>query len=477
MPHLPQLADCAAQLAAACLRRSALMYHLAYHLVAYHLACVALAACALIALPAVAAAQAPHAPPPPGGAAPGQHEGKLEGKLAEGKPPLVAGMIIKLPEGKPVTFEEMIRDLRHVRVVYLGETHDNMADHEGQLAVIKALQAEGRSVAIGMEMFQRPYQGVLDDWVAGKLDEKQLLNQTEWYDRWSMDFSYYQPILVHAREAGKKLLALNAPEELVHEVGRNGLSGLSPEQRAKLPNIYLGRAEHRHYIEHIYQAQAGVGHHQNNFEHFYEAQRVWDETMAQSVAMYVVQPGAAQIVAVIAGNGHVEYGLGMPGDVVGRVGAPYRIISFQEEGHVTWEPGPGPPTPLFDYGHPLANYVWITTESKEQDKPKLGIGVGKPPEGQTGVAVEDVMEGSPAAKANLKAGDVIVAFDSEAVGSLADLRYALSHKQFGDKVRIEVVRGGKKESATVTLSPLPKERPAMKMKKGHPPVGAAPSGR
>ncbi len=388
------------------------------------------------------------------------------GQGPEGKPALTPGTIIKLPEAKVVSFEEMMRDLRRARVVYLGENHDNKAQHDGQLAVIKGLQERVASVAIGMEMFQRPYQAVLDAWSSGQLDAKQFINQAEWYDRWSMDYSYYEPILEHARQGGKKLLALNASEELVRAVATKGVAGLTPEQRAELPPLKLDKPEQRHFIEHMYESQ-GTHHHQTNFDHFWEAQRVWDETMAQSVADYLSGPGAAQVVAVIAGNGHIEYGLGIPDDLRRRSGVPQRIVSFQEADHVTWGPGPGPPVAMSDYGRPLADYVWLTTASEERERPRLGVLVGKQPEGQPGVKIEEVVEGSPAARAGLKAGDAVLALDNDPVNSLGDVRYVLSHRKMGDRVRLEVLRGGKRESLELTLSPLPKREATGGMPKGH----------
>lgn len=373
----------------------------------------------------------------------------------EGRPELAPGTIIKLPEAKVVSFEEMMRDLRGVRIIYLGESHDNLAHHRGQLRVIEALQARGRPVAIGMEMFQRPFQPVLDAWVAGEIDEKEFLRRSDWYERWSMDFSLYQPILEHARGHGNRILALNATDELVRAVGSKGIAGLTEEQAAQLPEVYLGRSEHRHFIEHLYQAH-GTMHHRNSFEQFYEAQRVWDETMAEAIGDYLRQPGAAQYLAVIAGNGHIEYGLGIPDDVLRRTGAPYRIISFQEAGRVSWEPGPGPPTPTFDYGRPLAHYVWVTEESEVEARPKLGVTVGEKAEGEVGVKIDAVAPGSPAAKAGLKSGDLILSVDGEETETLGDLRYALSRRKMGEQVGVEFLRGGKREAVRLTLSPLPK---------------------
>jgi len=362
-------------------------------------------------------------------------------------------VILKLPEGQEVSFDRMVSDLRHVRITYLGENHDNAAHHENQLAVIKTLHGQVRSIAIGLEMFERPAQPALDDWVAGKITEQELLQRSGWYEKWSMDYSLYQPILQFAREKGIKILALNAPGELVRATATKGLAGLTPEEKAGLPSIYLDHSEHRHFIEHQFESQGG--HHVSNFERFYEAQRVWDETMADSIARFMSGPEATQVMVVIAGNGHVQYGLGTPDDVKRRVGLPYRIVSMQSVGHTTFGPGPGPPTPLNDFGRDLGDYVWITPESVESERQMLGVTIDRKatPEGG-GVRIEKVMSGSPASAAGMKEGDIIQAIDGQPVGSFGDLRYALAGKKMGQKVQVTASRGGEKMTIPVTLSPI-----------------------
>jgi peptidase M28-like protein/PDZ domain-containing protein/PA domain-containing protein len=73
--------------------------------------------------------------------------------------------------------------------------------------------------------------------------------------------------------------------------------------------------------------------------------------------------------------------------------------------------------------------------------------------GQTekGVKFADVREGSPAGKAGLKPGDVLVKFDGKPIENLYDFTYALQDKQPGDAVPVVVLRGGKEVEATVTL--------------------------
>ncbi|MDF1530466.1 MAG: ChaN family lipoprotein, partial [Sedimenticola sp.] len=91
--------------------------------------------------------------------------------------------------------ESLIPSLRDNRVVYIGETHDNYSHHNAQFEIIAALKAQGADLAIGMEMFQRPFQKYLDDYIAGTITETEMLRKTEWYDRWVYDYRYYRPIL------------------------------------------------------------------------------------------------------------------------------------------------------------------------------------------------------------------------------------------------------------------------------------------
>jgi serine protease Do len=67
-----------------------------------------------------------------------------------------------------------------------------------------------------------------------------------------------------------------------------------------------------------------------------------------------------------------------------------------------------------------------------------------------GVLVSEVTEGSAAAKAGLKAGDVIVAIDDGRIENVSDLRNQLSKKQEGAVV-FKVVRNRQETSVTVNL--------------------------
>jgi len=73
-------------------------------------------------------------------------------------------------------------------------------------------------------------------------------------------------------------------------------------------------------------------------------------------------------------------------------------------------------------------------------------------EGIKGVRFADIREGSPAAKAGLKAGDVLIEFDGKRIENLYDFTYALRAKKPGDQVTVKVMRGSDVVQAQVLLT-------------------------
>jgi len=69
-----------------------------------------------------------------------------------------------------------------------------------------------------------------------------------------------------------------------------------------------------------------------------------------------------------------------------------------------------------------------------------------------GVRFADVREGTPAQKAGLKAGDILIEFDGKEIGNLYDFTYALQAHKPGDEVLVRVLRGSQTIEAKVLLT-------------------------
>jgi serine protease Do len=89
--------------------------------------------------------------------------------------------------------------------------------------------------------------------------------------------------------------------------------------------------------------------------------------------------------------------------------------------------------------------VGITNVSRDLAE-SLGLGKAE------GAAVSNVEEGSPAGKAGLEAGDVIVKIDGRVVEGSADLSRTIRALKPGSKVNLQVWRGGKNRDIVVTVA-------------------------
>jgi uncharacterized iron-regulated protein len=219
---------------------------------------------------------------------------------------------------------QLIPEILRANVIYLGETHDSAQDHENQLKIIQALSGRKQKIAIAMEMFQRPYQNVINQYLAGKITEIELIKQTEYNERWGFPWELYAPIMRYAKASSLPVLALNTKSEITRKVSRQGLESLTAEERKFIPPISEIRTDNEQYRQMIlatFEGHQSSGHGKSSSaERFFLAQVLWDETMAEGVAKFVKANPDYQVI-VLAGRGHIVFGYGIPSRVERRLGS------------------------------------------------------------------------------------------------------------------------------------------------------------
>src|SRR6266702_3483052 len=122
----------------------------------------------------------------------------------------------------------------------------------------------------------------------------------------------------------------------------------------------------------------------------------------------------------------------------------------------TW-PVPGPHAKVPGMRRPLlllALLAAVPARAQEAAAPWIGIAIA---EGEKGVLVSQVLDGTPAQKAGLKAGDQVVTIDGVTVVKPGDLIGRVQDKGVGTKVVLGVLRGGKTETVTLALEARPDE--------------------
>lgn len=215
-------------------------------------------------------------------------------------------------DGTPLPTAALTAKLTAARVVYVGEHHNSPASHRVQLAVLSALQAIDRDLALGIEMLPVHMQPQLDAFVSGALDEDGFLAAVDWKHTWGFDYGLYRPLFDFCRGNGLRIYALNAPKELSRLVRQRGFAGLGDAERRILPSgfPYPEPEAHQKLLRGIFdQHPAAPGSDPKDrdaaFQRFYSAQLVWDESMAESVARVLSSPTAPHRLLVLAGTGHV----------------------------------------------------------------------------------------------------------------------------------------------------------------------------
>jgi hypothetical protein len=98
-------------------------------------------------------------------------------------------------------------------------------------------------------------------------------------------------------------------------------------------------------------------------------------------------------------------------------------------------------------------YVEVAPQARggNRNRPRLGVMLDTS-RTSGGVALQQVVDGGPAALAGLRAGDVIVRFGEVEVDKGSDLLEALGAKKFDDKVQVVVLRGAERVTVEVTLT-------------------------
>lgn len=252
-----------------------------------------------------------------------------------------AGTIVSAETGTPITFEVLIDELKDVRVIYVGENHIDPVHHQIQLDIIRALAQERPDVSVGMEMFDRSYQPILDQWSDGLLQQEEFVKKTHWYSNWRYPYELYAEILEFVKVKNIRLVALNLPFHIPPKIRMGGIDSLMEGDSAYLPKeIDTTNPAHRTYLEDAFKQHHGrVG---DNFESFYQAQCVWEDVMAESIAAHL----KGEMMVVLAGNGHIIRKFGIPNRVFKRSGTPFQTIYLAPAGStVTCD---------------VADYIWVT---------------------------------------------------------------------------------------------------------------------
>jgi uncharacterized iron-regulated protein len=352
---------------------------------------------------------------------------------------LQQGEILHVPTGVTVSEHEFYDLTAGSRIVYVGESHDNIYAHQLELDIAKSLYRRyPGQLAVGMEMFGRQSQEDIDRWLAGKMDDREFLSVFG-RDWGVLDYPYYRDLLNFIRDQQIPLRAIN--------VSRSEKMSLL-QQRRELHGDEYPQPDDSYQKQALAAMFAG---HAGGHEHlamFYGMQMLWEETMVESIIDYLdSEAGRNKKMLVFTGGFHVAYGFGLPRKVFKQRKWPYSIIlpstpAALEENKPQRMDVDFPELPLY-----MADYLWcIPYRNLNDSRVRLGVQLQ---DVESGVKIMLVQPGSAAEVAGVEPEDVIKAIDGQPVQKSHDVQSAILGKKIGDSSRLILVRSGRELEVTV----------------------------
>lgn len=220
------------------------------------------------------------------------------------------------PAAQAPTSETSVVDaLAKENIVLVGEHHANAEHHRWHIDLLKKIQNRHSKIVIGLEMFPRRTQVILDQWVNGIVSETDFIKTVDWPHIWGYDIELYLPLLRYAREHKIPLIALNVDRELIQHIRERGLSGVNATERegvslpAKPSRAYvtqLATSFRQHDTEYDSKEAAQLA-----FLRFVEQQTFWDRAMAEAL-LNAKNRHADKLIVGIVGSWHLIDKQGIP---------------------------------------------------------------------------------------------------------------------------------------------------------------------
>jgi len=356
------------------------------------------------------------------------------------------GEVFSAALGRTVSWESLMEDLGRVKFVYVGETHNSLANHDLQLRVLQALSQRDPNLVLGLEMFPVGSQEVLNKWSLGLLTEQEFLREARWYVVWNYHWGFYRSIFSLAKDKSIPVRALNVEQDIITKVRMRGWDSLSDAEKAIVPKPDLSDPDHRALMKAIFSGQdlppqmKGPGF-EAVFEGLYRAQSAWDEVMAART-LQASDQGKRRVV-VLAGSGHLLYNLGINRRVNKKNGLPFRTLVC-----VTVPSG----RTSLTVSRSLADYICGLAEEEHPAYPSLGLRLKTVP-GLTNLVIEAKPIEGLAVGQDFEKGDVVLSVNSKPYNDINDLRLDLAAFTWGEEVKFKVLRDGEVKDVTLKMAP------------------------
>lgn len=349
--------------------------------------------------------------------------------------------------GRAIPFDRMIAEVKGIRIIYVGETHDSLPMHDVEFKVLEALYAQDRDLGVGLEMLPVACQKTLNRWSLGLLTKEEFIREVGWYVHWNFNFRFYEKIFDFAREHRLPVYALNAPREVITKIRMRGWDALTAEEKTYFPGAPdLTNQDHRALIRAVFESAdlppqmkgAGLD---VVFDGLYRSQSAWDAVMAANTLRGAEMEGRRMV--VFAGSGHLLYNLGINRRAFERSRLAFRTVipvSVPKD------------MKTITAVRSLGDYIWGMEEEAKPAYPSVAL-VFKQFEALENLVVDAKPTDGAAKEAEFEKGDVVLSVDGKPFSDINELRTYLAGFGWGTETKFRVLRSGQVRDIVLKFDP------------------------
>lgn len=263
----------------------------------------------------------------------------------------LTGKIISMATAQPLSYPQLLDQLKSRRFILLGEKHDNTEHHQRELQLLKSLQ-QGKNTRLVLEMLDEAQAEHIDQLSAHSSDE-QIQTTLHWNDR-SWPWQDYGPLISAALKDHNQLNAGNISKPLIMQIYQNTLAEQPRLATVKtIPAAIQATIQQQVYDSHCQMIPL------DQMGPMTQIQLSRDASMAYALSENL---GDKRQAILIAGSFHARKDTGVPLHLQQRSAAAVASILLVEIDmhHNTIEAAIAP------YAG-MADYLWFTGRSAEKD--------------------------------------------------------------------------------------------------------------
>ena len=209
--------------------------------------------------------------------------------------------------------EQFIERVEPYKVIFVGDHHHSLNAHRVVIALINGLSKHGYKVDLANEWFSPQDNGLLEQYVQGKLDSNSS-KALGWKKRVGYDFNLSEPVFNAVMKEKGTLYGINMDKAFRKKISDYNLTGMTNKEKEFTTMLDLNVSAHKQllapFFSHCHKSRKDEDAEQC-MNRMYRVQVAWDTMMGEESAKIAENLKEDEKLIVFVGAMHLESKLGV----------------------------------------------------------------------------------------------------------------------------------------------------------------------